>query len=54
MTPWPAFRTLKPSDIAERLAGKIVIDPYAVLDGKACRDAGLIYRTLGSGAEEIH
>lgn len=49
MTPWSDFRRLDPAEIARRMAGRLVVDPYAVLDGAACRAAGLTYLTLGRG-----
>jgi UDPglucose 6-dehydrogenase len=50
MTPWGQFRKLEPQQIAQRLRGKIVLDPYAVLDAAGCRAAGLAYHTLGARA----
>src|SRR4029077_18000383 len=47
MTPWPAFRELKPADLAHVMAGRTVLDPYRVLDGRAAMAAGLDYLTLG-------
>ena len=47
MTPWSQFAKLDPVDIAKKLRGKVVLDPYAVLNAAACRIAGLDYRTLG-------
>jgi len=47
MTPWAQFRKLDPVQIAGRLRGRLVIDPYAVLEAAACRAAGLEYHTLG-------
>ena len=47
MTPWSRFGSLDPIDIAKRLRGKIVLDPYAVLGAAACQSAGLSYHTLG-------
>ena len=47
MTPWPQFRELAPADIAKSMRGKLVLDPYRVLDGKAAVAAGLAWRTLG-------
>jgi len=47
MTPWPVFRDLKADQIARIMAGRAVIDPYRVLDGKAVAAAGLDYFTLG-------
>lgn len=48
MTPWAAFRALRPADVAARLRGRAVIDPYGVLDRAACREAGLEQVTLGA------
>ena len=50
MTPWGQFRSLDPAAIASRMRGKIVLDPYVVLDRVACRAAGLEYHTLGVAA----
>jgi len=47
MTPWSQFGRIDPTDIAMRLRGKLVLDPYAVLGAVACQSAGLRYRTLG-------
>jgi UDPglucose 6-dehydrogenase len=47
LTPWPDYRRIAPADIASSLRGKIVLDPYAVLDHKAAEAAGLAYYTLG-------
>jgi len=49
-TPWPQYRELKPADLARAMRGKTVLDPYRVLDGKACVTAGLTYYTLGMPA----
>jgi UDPglucose 6-dehydrogenase len=48
MTPWPEFKALKPADIAARLRGKTVVDPFACLDRAACRAAGLSHFILGA------
>ena len=50
LTPWPQYRTIKPEQIAASLSGRIVIDPYAVLDAKAAQRAGLQHHTLGRAA----
>lgn len=47
MTPWPAFRELSPTALAGAMAGRLVIDPFRVLDRVAARAAGLEYVTLG-------
>ncbi len=51
MTPWPEFAELAADDIAGRLAGNTVVDPFGVLDASAYRAAGLYYRTLGRPAD---
>jgi UDPglucose 6-dehydrogenase len=48
MTPWPAFRELKASDLAAAMSGRTVIDPYRVLDADDVAAAGLDYFTLGA------
>jgi UDPglucose 6-dehydrogenase len=50
LTPWPQYGAVAPGDIAARLKGRIVIDPYAVLDARAAADARLIHYTLGRAA----
>jgi UDPglucose 6-dehydrogenase len=47
MTPWPEFRKLSPTDLAKAMRGKIVIDPFRVLEKTAAQAAGLDYHTLG-------
>ncbi|HVT73259.1 MAG TPA: nucleotide sugar dehydrogenase [Lacunisphaera sp.] len=47
MTPWRVYGGIAPADIAARLRGRLVIDPHAALDEKACRAAGLAYHRLG-------
>jgi UDPglucose 6-dehydrogenase len=50
MTPWPEFRELAPADLARIMRGRLVLDPYRVLDPSAALAAGLDYRTLGARA----
>jgi UDPglucose 6-dehydrogenase len=47
MTPWAEFARLDPAAIAHQLAGKVVIDPFAVIDDTSARAAGLRHLTLG-------
>jgi len=47
MTPWPAFRELKPEELAHAMTGRAIIDPYRVFDGRAFAEAGFDYSTLG-------
>lgn len=48
MTPWSEFSTIDPGSIRERMRGDVLIDPFALLDGRACRAAGFSYHKLGS------
>lgn len=50
MTPWPEFREIAPADLARIMRGRLVLDPYRVLDAAAAHAAGLDYRTLGARA----
>ena len=47
MTPWPQYKTLDPAAIAAAMRGRVVIDPYRVLDPGRVRAAGLDWITLG-------
>jgi UDPglucose 6-dehydrogenase len=47
MTPWSSYRGQPAAELARRLRGRLVLDPYAALDGPACLAAGLGYRRLG-------
>ena len=48
MTPWPEFR-LDCSALAATMRGRLVVDPYRMLDGTQARVAGLDVRTIGVG-----
>jgi UDPglucose 6-dehydrogenase len=48
MTPWPQFRAIAPVDLAKVMSGKIVVDPFRVLEPAAVRAAALSYFTLGA------
>jgi UDPglucose 6-dehydrogenase len=48
MTPWPEFQKLNPIDLAKVLRGRVVLDPYRVLEGAAVVAAGLDYFALGA------
>lgn len=47
MTPWPEYREIEADDLAARMRGRTVIDPYRVWDRAAIEAAGLDYVTLG-------
>jgi len=47
LTPWAEYRAIKPEDIAGALSGRIVIDPYSILDPAGMQRSRLIHYTLG-------
>jgi len=47
MTPWKEFASYTPMQISDRMPGRVVIDPFAVLDGRQLTAAGFIYHRLG-------
>jgi UDPglucose 6-dehydrogenase len=49
-TPWPQYRDLKVEDLARSLRGRVVIDPYRMLDGAKLAAGGFAYHTLGMPA----
>jgi UDPglucose 6-dehydrogenase len=50
LTPWPQYRSIAPVEVARRMAGRLVVDPYRVMDPEASEAAGLRYYTLGRPA----
>jgi UDPglucose 6-dehydrogenase len=51
-TPGPAFRDAEPAAIARALRGRLVVDPYGVLDAAGCAAAGLSQARLGAPLPE--
>lgn len=47
LTPWPEYAGVKPAEIAGRMRGRILLDPYRIMDARAVHAAGLDYYTLG-------
>ena len=47
MTPWPEFRGITAYNLAKTMNGRVVIDPYQVLDGVDLKKNGFTYATLG-------
>jgi UDPglucose 6-dehydrogenase len=47
MTPWRLYAGLPPAEVAARMRGRLVLDPWGGLDGAAWRAAGFTYRRLG-------
>ena len=48
MTPWPEFRNITAAELVALMIGRVVIDPYRVLDRNSLLGAGLTYATLGA------
>jgi UDPglucose 6-dehydrogenase len=47
MTPWREFSSYSAAQIRERMAGRVVIDPFGMLDGRALIAEGFSYHRLG-------
>lgn len=47
LTPWPEYRQIAPGEIAARMLGVTVIDPYSVLEPSLTAVAGLGLHTMG-------
>jgi UDPglucose 6-dehydrogenase len=46
-TPWPQYRELAVEDISRVMRGRLIVDPYRILDGRRAADAGFEYHALG-------
>jgi UDPglucose 6-dehydrogenase len=53
LTGWPQYRTIAPADIARAMRGRVVIDPYRVLNREQAIEAGLEYHTLGAQSRPV-
>lgn len=51
MTPWPEFRSIAPDQIAARMKGRLILDPYRVLNASDLRDLGFLVVHLGAPFE---
>ena len=49
VTPWPAYRDLNPAEIAGRMRGRTLIDPFGLLPSAVVTAAGLDHFVLGRG-----
>jgi UDPglucose 6-dehydrogenase len=48
MTPWRSYASLPVKELRTRLRGRVIIDPYGVLDETQCRGLGFEYFRLGN------
>lgn len=46
-TPWPQYRQLDIAELGRIMHGRLLIDPYRLLDGKAAAACGFEYHALG-------
>lgn len=51
MTPWPEFKELTAETLKQQMKGRIIIDPYRMLDYQKIKTLGLSYFTLGMTTE---
>jgi UDPglucose 6-dehydrogenase len=57
MTPWPEFQVAELETVMNVMRGRLILDPYGVLNGQRCRRLGFVYRRLGTpaaSASEVH
>jgi UDPglucose 6-dehydrogenase len=47
LTAWPEFASIDPEAIRKLMRGRLVLDPFGVLDDHRCAEAGLVHRRLG-------
>jgi UDPglucose 6-dehydrogenase len=47
MTPWSEFKSIEIEKITETMKGRIIIDPFGVLDRAICMDMGFQHEGLG-------
>ncbi len=47
MTPWREFHAIAPAELAKVMAGRVIVDPFRVIEPAAARAAGFSYFTLG-------
>lgn len=47
MTPWSEFSEVDLDEVRSRMKGRIIIDPFAALNGQNCTDLGFSYYRLG-------
>jgi UDPglucose 6-dehydrogenase len=52
MTPWGEFKSLDLTQLARRMPGRVVIDPFGCLDALRAEQLGLTYRKLGFSLPE--
>jgi UDPglucose 6-dehydrogenase len=49
-TPWPQYRELTSADLARAMRGRLLVDPFRLIDPKEAAAAGFEYHALGMAA----
>ena len=52
MTPWDEFAAIDLAAIRSVMRGRVIVDPFALLDGDACAAHGFSYRRLGRNSAD--
>jgi UDPglucose 6-dehydrogenase len=52
-TPWKDYRALTVEALAKAMKGRVIIDPYRIIDGHKAAQAGFAYHTLGAPARKV-
>jgi UDPglucose 6-dehydrogenase len=52
MTAWKEFGDVDLKDVASRLRGRVIVDPFGVLNEKKCLDLRFRYHRLGTRVRE--
>jgi UDPglucose 6-dehydrogenase len=47
MTPWKEFAAVEIGDLKQAMRGRVIVDPFAALDGARCTADGFFYTRLG-------
>jgi UDPglucose 6-dehydrogenase len=51
-TPWKDYRALTAEALAAAMRGRVIIDPYRIIDGDKAAQAGFAYHSLGMPARK--
>ena len=48
MTPWPQFKDITGDQLLDSMVGRVIIDPYRMLDREDLAAKGFTYAALGA------
>jgi len=51
MTPWPQFKDVSIMEVRSAMRGRLILDPYGMLDETKARQEGFAYFKLGAGEQ---